>query len=134
LDTADHPSADIIITSLGNDEAVVSVYEELFAGQEVSEARKGVADSQASEGKGDGIVPGGHGRTTIFIDTSTVSPPWSQLALYCLKGGKEEGIDLEILVRGDGEFANGLACDLGRLDAIRPQALWQIRPISPACT
>lgn len=108
MDTADHPSADIIITSLGNDEAVVSVYEELFAGQEVSEARKGVADSQASEGKGDGIVPGGHGRTTIFIDTSTVSAVGHSWLCIAWRG-VEEGIDLEISVRGDGDCANGLA-------------------------
>lgn len=95
MDTADHPSADIIITSLGNDEAVVSVYEELFAGQEVSEARKGVADGQASEGKGDGIVPGGHGRTTIFIDTSTVSALVT-VGFVLLGGGMEEGIALKL--------------------------------------
>lgn len=52
----------MILTSLGSDEAVEEVYAELFAGQE------------SQEGKGDGIRPGGRGRTTIFVDTSTVSP------------------------------------------------------------
>lgn len=55
-------SVDIILTSLGSDEAVESVYAELFAGQE------------NQSGKGDGLVPGGHGRTTIFVDTSTIFP------------------------------------------------------------
>ncbi len=95
METADHPSADIIITSLGNDEAVVSVYEELFAGQEVSKARKGIADGQESEGKGDGIVPGGHGRTTIFIDTCTVSALVT-VGFVLLGGGMEEGIALKL--------------------------------------
>ncbi|ORX36232.1 6-phosphogluconate dehydrogenase [Kockovaella imperatae] len=55
-------TADIIVTSLGGDEAVEEVYTQLFKGQE----------SQSDAG--DGIKPGGHGRTTIFIDTSTIFP------------------------------------------------------------
>ncbi|EIW66194.1 hypothetical protein TREMEDRAFT_65800 [Tremella mesenterica DSM 1558] len=55
-------TADIILTSLASDEAVQEVYAELFAGQEVQ------------EGKGDGILPGGKGRSTIFVDTSTIYP------------------------------------------------------------
>ncbi|WVQ83419.1 hypothetical protein IAT38_005560 [Cryptococcus sp. DSM 104549] len=55
-------TADMIITSLGGDEAVEAVYAQLFKGQE------------SQKGKGDGILPGGRGRTTIFIDTSTVYP------------------------------------------------------------
>lgn len=89
---------------------MVSVYEELFAGQEVSEVSEAVADRQASEGKGDGIVPGGHGRTTIFIDTSTVSDLWFIVGFPSLE--KEGEIDPEILVRGDGNFVKGLECDL----------------------
>ena len=59
--------ADLVITSLSSDEAVEAVYNDLFAGQE------------GQGGKGDGIVPGGKGRSTIFIDTSTVSPQPEQL-------------------------------------------------------
>ncbi|ORY26073.1 6-phosphogluconate dehydrogenase [Naematelia encephala] len=55
-------SADMILTSLGGDEAVEAVYTELFAGQE------------EQEGKGDGIQPGGRGKSTIFVDTSTIFP------------------------------------------------------------
>ncbi|KAK8861212.1 hypothetical protein IAR55_002031 [Kwoniella newhampshirensis] len=55
-------TADMIITSLGGDEAVEQVYAQLFAGQETQ------------KGTGDGIMPGGRGRTTIFVDTSTVYP------------------------------------------------------------
>lgn len=54
--------ADLVITSLSSDEAVEEVYAKLFDGQE------------NQGGKGDGIVPGGRGRTTIFIDTSTIYP------------------------------------------------------------
>jgi hypothetical protein len=32
------------------------------------------ADKQEQGGKGDGILPGGRGRSTIFVDTSTVCP------------------------------------------------------------
>ncbi|KAK1920922.1 6-phosphogluconate dehydrogenase [Papiliotrema laurentii] len=55
-------TADIIVTSLSTDEAVQEVYEELFKGQE------------NQQGKGDGILPGGKGHTTIFVDTSTIYP------------------------------------------------------------
>ncbi|KAL7419915.1 hypothetical protein Q5752_005832 [Cryptotrichosporon argae] len=55
-------TADLIITSLSGDEAVEEVYAQLFAGQE------------NQEGKGDGIIPGGRGKTTIFVDTSTIYP------------------------------------------------------------
>ncbi|GFZ43010.1 hypothetical protein JCM24511_00728 [Saitozyma sp. JCM 24511] len=55
-------TADIVLTSLGSDEAVEEVIGDLFKGQE---------DQQ---GKGDGILPGGRGRSTIFIDTSTIFP------------------------------------------------------------
>ena len=51
----------MVITSLGSDEAVEAVAAQLLAGQE----------SQPDQG--DGILPGGRGRTTIFVDTSTVS-------------------------------------------------------------
>ncbi|KAK4688774.1 hypothetical protein P7C73_g1336, partial [Tremellales sp. Uapishka_1] len=54
--------ADLIITSLAGDDAVESVYAELFEGQE------------RQDGKGDGIIPGGRGSTTIFVDTSTIFP------------------------------------------------------------
>ncbi|TYJ53496.1 hypothetical protein B9479_005882 [Cryptococcus floricola] len=54
--------ADLVITSLAGDEAVQEVYAKLFEGQETQ------------SGTGDGIVPGGRGRTTIFVDTSTVYP------------------------------------------------------------
>ncbi|WWD16895.1 hypothetical protein CI109_101327 [Kwoniella shandongensis] len=55
-------TADMVITSLGGDEAVEAVYEKLFAGQETQ------------KDTGDGILPGGRGRTTIFVDTSTIYP------------------------------------------------------------
>ncbi|WVN84870.1 uncharacterized protein L203_100006 [Cryptococcus depauperatus CBS 7841] len=55
-------TADLIITSLAGDEAVESVYASLFKGQETQ------------QGQGDGIVPGGKGKTSIFVDTSTVYP------------------------------------------------------------
>jgi hypothetical protein len=90
--------ADIVVTSLGSDEAVEEVYAELFGGQEVCtflfrcyssgietfiESRidsdhevslwlKYGTDQQEQGGKGDGILPGGRGRSTIFVDTSTV--------------------------------------------------------------
>lgn len=51
----------MILTSLKSDEAVEEVYTELFAGQE------------GKSEQGDGIHPGGSGRSTIFVDTSTVS-------------------------------------------------------------
>ncbi|CAD6565561.1 MAG: hypothetical protein TREMPRED_001528 [Tremellales sp. Tagirdzhanova-0007] len=54
--------ADMILSSLGSDEAVEAVYLDLFEGQE------------QQDDKGDGIRPGGQGRSTIFIDTSTVYP------------------------------------------------------------
>jgi hypothetical protein len=68
-------SADLILTSLGSDEAVEEVYAKLFKGQEVSlyVVRLELGLYQDQDGKGDGIVPGGKGRSTIFIDTSTVS-------------------------------------------------------------
>jgi hypothetical protein len=82
--------ADIVVTSLGGDEAVEEVYKDLFGGQEVCpsyelgslfirdlldvfQVLEDVADPQDQGGKGDGIVPGGRGRSTIFVDTSTVS-------------------------------------------------------------
>ncbi|OWZ62491.1 hypothetical protein AYX14_06795 [Cryptococcus neoformans] len=55
-------TADVVITSLAGDEAVEEVYNQLFKGQETQ------------KGKGDGILPGGRGRSTIFVDTSTVYP------------------------------------------------------------
>lgn len=55
-----HLSCDIILTSLGSDQAVLDVYAELFAGQE------------SQDDKGNGIVPGGRGKSTIYVDTSTV--------------------------------------------------------------
>lgn len=55
-------SCDVILTSLGSDDAVVQVYTALFAGQE------------SQPNKGDGILPGGRGRSTIYLDTSTVYP------------------------------------------------------------
>ncbi|OCF34094.1 hypothetical protein I316_04041 [Kwoniella heveanensis BCC8398] len=55
-------TADLVVTSLAGDEAVEQVYEKLFAGQ------------QTQKGTGDGIVPGGRGRTTVFVDTSTIYP------------------------------------------------------------
>jgi len=55
-------TADIILTSLADDEAVEQVYSSLFAGQE------------SKAGAGNGIMPGGQGKTTIFIDTSTIYP------------------------------------------------------------
>jgi hypothetical protein len=39
----------------------------------VVQVSEDVADHQDQGGKGDGIVPGGRGRSTIFVDTSTVS-------------------------------------------------------------
>jgi hypothetical protein len=68
----------MVITSLGSDEAVESVAHELLAGQEVSLCRSDDqfrADEQSQPDQGDGILPGGRGRTTIFVDTSTVSLP-----------------------------------------------------------
>lgn len=47
---------------MGSDEGLVEIFDELFAGQE------------SQKGTGDGIVPGGKGRSTIFIDTSTIAP------------------------------------------------------------
>lgn len=68
-------SCDFIITSLGSDQAAVEVYEQLFKGQE------------AQHGKGDGIVPGGHGHSTIFVDTSTLYHTTSgQLERQCAAG------------------------------------------------
>lgn len=55
-------TADMVITSLGSDEAVESVASQLLAGQE------------DQPDQGDGILPGGRGRTTIFVDTSTIHP------------------------------------------------------------
>ncbi|KAI9632222.1 NAD binding domain of 6-phosphogluconate dehydrogenase-domain-containing protein [Dioszegia hungarica] len=55
-------TADMILTSLGSDEAVEEVFTELFAGQE------------EQSDKGDGIIPGGAGKSTIFVDTSTIFP------------------------------------------------------------
>ncbi|KAK6906995.1 hypothetical protein L486_04282 [Kwoniella mangroviensis CBS 10435] len=55
-------TADLVVTSLAGDEAVEAVYAQLFQGQETQ------------KGTGDGIKPGGRGRTTIFVDTSTIYP------------------------------------------------------------
>jgi 3-hydroxyisobutyrate dehydrogenase-like beta-hydroxyacid dehydrogenase len=54
-------TCDYILTSLGSDQAAIEVYAELFKGQETQ------------SDKGDGIIPGGRGKSTIFVDTSTVS-------------------------------------------------------------
>lgn len=76
---ADASRADLVITSLSSDEAVEAVYGDLFAGQEVGPSEsftRNLANLslQGQEDSGDGIVPGGRGRTTIFVDTSTVGP------------------------------------------------------------
>lgn len=56
---------DIVLTSLASDEAAESVFDELFQG------------AKAKEPKGEGFKEGKQGRSTIFVDTSTIYPELS---------------------------------------------------------
>lgn len=56
---------DIVLTSLASDEAAEAVFEELLAG------------ARSKEPKGEGFKEGKQGKSTIFVDTSTIYPELS---------------------------------------------------------